>query len=77
MIFFKFSKYFYVLKTSDYLEDRTEGSTLYGFRGGPAGIMNRKYVFLTSEFVRPYRNQVRILHLLFLVMKFTQKFVLF
>ncbi|XP_057770426.1 pyrophosphate--fructose 6-phosphate 1-phosphotransferase subunit beta-like [Salvia miltiorrhiza] len=41
----------------DYLEERTEGSALYGFRGGPAGIMNCKYVFLTSDFVRPYRNQ--------------------
>ncbi|XP_041997814.1 pyrophosphate--fructose 6-phosphate 1-phosphotransferase subunit beta-like isoform X2 [Salvia splendens] len=41
----------------DYLEERAQGSTLYGFRGGPAGIMNSKYVFLTSDFVRPYRNQ--------------------
>lgn len=41
----------------DYLEERTKGSTLYGFRGGPAGIMNRKYVILTSDLVYPYRNQ--------------------
>lgn len=41
----------------DYLEERTKGSTLCGFRGGPAGIMNRKYVFLTPNFVHPYRNQ--------------------
>ncbi|KAH6816825.1 Phosphofructokinase family protein [Perilla frutescens var. frutescens] len=41
----------------DYLEERTKGSTLYGFRGGPAGIMNRRYVFLTPDFVHPYRNQ--------------------
>lgn len=48
-------------KTSDYLEQRTKGSTLYGFRGGPAGIMNSRYIFLTSDFVRPYRNQVRMI----------------
>lgn len=41
----------------DYLQERTKGSTLYGFRGGPAGIMNSKYVFLTSDLVYPYRNQ--------------------
>ncbi|KAL5988064.1 hypothetical protein ACLOJK_035827 [Asimina triloba] len=36
---------------------RAKGSVLYGFRGGPAGIMKGKYVELTSEFVYPYRNQ--------------------
>ncbi|KAI3898192.1 hypothetical protein MKW92_010420 [Papaver armeniacum] len=41
----------------DYLQDRVPGSTLYGFKGGPAGIMKGKYVELTSEFVYPYRNQ--------------------
>ncbi|KAJ4976475.1 hypothetical protein NE237_001581 [Protea cynaroides] len=41
----------------DYLQDRAKGSTLYGFRGGPAGIMKCKYVELTSEFIYPYRNQ--------------------
>ncbi|KAJ8554554.1 hypothetical protein K7X08_025232 [Anisodus acutangulus] len=41
----------------DYLQERTKGSTLYGFRGGPAGIMNCKYVELTADFVYPYRNQ--------------------
>ncbi|XP_043691308.1 pyrophosphate--fructose 6-phosphate 1-phosphotransferase subunit beta-like [Telopea speciosissima] len=41
----------------DYLQDRVKGSTLYGFRGGPAGIMKCKYVELTSEFIYPYRNQ--------------------
>ncbi|KAJ4980672.1 hypothetical protein NE237_031509 [Protea cynaroides] len=41
----------------DYLQDRAEGSTLYGFRGGPAGIMKCKYVELTAEFIYPYRNQ--------------------
>lgn len=41
----------------DYLQERARGSTLYGFRGGPAGIMKGKYVELTSEFIYPYRNQ--------------------
>ncbi|KAL3509866.1 hypothetical protein ACH5RR_029267 [Cinchona calisaya] len=41
----------------DYLQERTKGSTLYGFRGGPAGIMNCKYVELTTDFIYPYRNQ--------------------
>ncbi|KAL2473474.1 Pyrophosphate--fructose 6-phosphate 1-phosphotransferase subunit beta 1 [Forsythia ovata] len=41
----------------DYLQDRCKGSTLYGFRGGPAGIMKCKYVILTPEYIYPYRNQ--------------------
>ncbi|KAL5163660.1 Pyrophosphate--fructose 6-phosphate 1-phosphotransferase subunit beta [Glycine soja] len=41
----------------DYLQDLAEGSTLYGFRGGPAGIMKCKYVELTSDYIYPYRNQ--------------------
>ncbi|ESR60873.1 Pyrophosphate--fructose 6-phosphate 1-phosphotransferase subunit beta [Citrus sinensis] len=41
----------------DYLQERTKGSKLYGFRGGPAGIMNCKFVELSSEFIYPYRNQ--------------------
>ncbi|KAL2253316.1 UNVERIFIED_CONTAM: Pyrophosphate--fructose 6-phosphate 1-phosphotransferase subunit beta [Sesamum indicum] len=41
----------------DYLQDRCKGSTLYGFKGGPAGIMKCKYVVLTSEYIYPYRNQ--------------------
>ncbi|XP_042025986.1 pyrophosphate--fructose 6-phosphate 1-phosphotransferase subunit beta [Salvia splendens] len=41
----------------DYLQDRCKGSTLYGFRGGPAGIMKGKYVVLTPEYIYPYRNQ--------------------
>ncbi|XP_073121029.1 pyrophosphate--fructose 6-phosphate 1-phosphotransferase subunit beta isoform X2 [Henckelia pumila] len=43
----------------DYLQDYCKGSTLYGFRGGPAGIMKCKYVILTPEFIYPYRNQAR------------------
>jgi hypothetical protein len=31
---------------------------MYGFKGGPAGIMKGKYVELNSDFVYPYRNQV-------------------
>ncbi|CAL5328791.1 unnamed protein product [Camellia sinensis] len=38
-------------------QDRCKGSTVYGFRGGPAGIMKCKYVVLTPEFIYPYRNQ--------------------
>ncbi|XP_028112323.1 pyrophosphate--fructose 6-phosphate 1-phosphotransferase subunit beta-like [Camellia sinensis] len=45
----------------DYLQDRCKGSTVYGFRGGPAGIMKCKYVVLTPEFIYPYKNQVRII----------------
>ncbi|KAK9267271.1 hypothetical protein L1049_009693 [Liquidambar formosana] len=41
----------------DYLQDRVKGSTLYGFRGGPAGIMKCKYVELNSDYIYPYRNQ--------------------
>ncbi|CAL2249332.1 unnamed protein product [Prunus armeniaca] len=41
----------------DYLQQRTSGSTVYGFKGGPAGIMKGKYVELSAEFVYPYRNQ--------------------
>ena len=44
----------------DYLQERAKGSTLYGFRGGPAGIMKCKYVELTPEYIYPYRNQVRV-----------------
>ncbi|KAH9619922.1 hypothetical protein KSS87_005944 [Heliosperma pusillum] len=45
----------------DYLQARAKGSTIYGFSGGPAGIMKCKYVELTTDFVHPYRNQVRLL----------------
>ncbi|XP_064999571.1 pyrophosphate--fructose 6-phosphate 1-phosphotransferase subunit beta isoform X2 [Musa acuminata AAA Group] len=41
----------------DYLQERTNGSILYGFKGGPAGIMKYKYVELTPDFIYPYRNQ--------------------
>ncbi|KAL9671536.1 hypothetical protein QQ045_009105 [Rhodiola kirilowii] len=41
----------------DYLQQRTQGSTMYGFRGGPAGIMKCKYVELNPELIYPYRNQ--------------------
>ncbi|ONI09862.1 hypothetical protein PRUPE_4G014600 [Prunus persica] len=41
----------------DYLQDRAKGSTLYGFRGGPAGIMKNKFIELNSEYIYPYRNQ--------------------
>ncbi|CAN1149137.1 Pyrophosphate--fructose 6-phosphate 1-phosphotransferase subunit beta [Linum perenne] len=41
----------------DYLQANAKGSTLYGFRGGPAGIMKCKYVELNPDYIRPYRNQ--------------------
>ncbi|MED6123960.1 hypothetical protein PIB30_054496 [Stylosanthes scabra] len=41
----------------DYLQERAKGSILYGFRGGPAGIMKCKYVELDSDYIYPYRNQ--------------------
>lgn len=41
----------------DYLQDHAKGSVLYGFRGGPAGIMKCKYIELTSDYIYPYRNQ--------------------
>ncbi|KAB2057376.1 hypothetical protein ES319_A11G164200v1 [Gossypium barbadense] len=41
----------------DYLQERARGSTLYGFKGGPAGIMSCKYVKLTADLIYPYRNQ--------------------
>lgn len=41
----------------DYLQTRTRGSRLYGFRGGPAGILKCNYVELSAEFIYPYRNQ--------------------
>ncbi|GJM86784.1 hypothetical protein PR202_ga02676 [Eleusine coracana subsp. coracana] len=42
---------------SDFLQDRAKGSTMYGFKGGPAGLMKCKYVELSTDFVYPYRNQ--------------------
>ncbi|CAL9214631.1 unnamed protein product [Arabidopsis halleri] len=41
----------------DYLQERAKGSTFYGFKGGPAGIMKCKYVELNAEYIHPYRNQ--------------------
>ncbi|KMZ55922.1 Diphosphate--fructose-6-phosphate 1-phosphotransferase, 6-phosphofructokinase [Zostera marina] len=41
----------------DHLHQKQDGSKIYGFMGGPAGIMNCKYTELTSEFVHAYRNQ--------------------
>ncbi|KAL3683118.1 hypothetical protein R1sor_001140 [Riccia sorocarpa] len=41
----------------DYLQEHGKGSRLYGFLGGPAGIMKCKYVEITAELLHPYRNQ--------------------
>ncbi|GJX55463.1 nucleic acid-binding, OB-fold protein [Tanacetum coccineum] len=42
---------------ADYLQKRTRDNTMYGFRGGPAGVTKGKYIKLTDEFVYPYTNQ--------------------
>ncbi|GJS96281.1 ARID DNA-binding domain-containing protein [Tanacetum coccineum] len=39
---------------------RTKDNTMYGFRGGAAGVMKGKYVKLTDEFVYLYRNQISV-----------------
>ncbi|KAB1201558.1 Pyrophosphate--fructose 6-phosphate 1-phosphotransferase subunit beta [Morella rubra] len=41
----------------DYLQERVKGSTVYGFKGGPGGIMKCKYVELTTDYIYPFRNQ--------------------
>ncbi|KAG6584280.1 Pyrophosphate--fructose 6-phosphate 1-phosphotransferase subunit beta 1, partial [Cucurbita argyrosperma subsp. sororia] len=41
------------------IHDHAKGSTLYGFKGGPAGIMKCKHVELTAEFIYPYRNRFK------------------
>lgn len=41
----------------DYLQEHAPESVLYGFKGGPAGIMRNKVVEITAEFLFPYRNQ--------------------
>lgn len=51
----------------DYLQERAKGSTFYGFKGGPAGIMKCKYVELNAEYIHPYRNQVLGLFSLFIL----------
>ncbi|PWA57965.1 cytochrome P450-like protein [Artemisia annua] len=44
--------------SQNYLQKRTKDSTMYGFRGGTAGVMKGKYVKLTDEFVYPYRSDI-------------------
>lgn len=41
----------------DYLQTHAPGSVLFGFKGGPAGIMRNKYVEITSHLLYPFRNQ--------------------
>lgn len=55
----QFIKFICFVVVPDYLQERTKGSTMYGFKGGPAGIMKCNYVELTTDFVYPYRNQVK------------------
>lgn len=41
----------------DYLQAHAPGSVLFGFKGGPAGIMRNIWVELTETLVYPFRNQ--------------------
>lgn len=41
----------------DYLQTHAPGSILYGFKGGPAGIMRNKWLEITTPLLYPYRNQ--------------------
>ena len=49
---------------TDYLQKMTKDSSMYGFRGGPGGVIKGKYVRLTDEIFYRYRNQVmfQLLH---------------
>lgn len=40
---------------------------MYGFKGGPAGIMKFKYVELTSDVINIYRNQVKLCELFIVI----------
>lgn len=40
----------------DALKNSNSSSKLYGFLGGPSGIIDRKYVEFTDEFINDYRN---------------------
>lgn len=40
----------------DALKESNTANKLYGFLGGPAGIINEKYVEITEDFVAEYRN---------------------
>ena len=40
----------------DSLKKGNEASVLYGFRGGPGGLVDNKAVELTAEIIAPYRN---------------------
>ncbi|PWA69162.1 Phosphofructokinase [Artemisia annua] len=42
----------------DYLQKMIKDSSMYGFRGGPGGVMKGKYDKLTDEIFYRYRNQV-------------------
>ena len=41
----------------DYLEKKASESVLYGFKGGPAGIMRNKWVEITGRMLYPFRSQ--------------------
>ncbi|MDR1860965.1 MAG: diphosphate--fructose-6-phosphate 1-phosphotransferase [Bacteroidales bacterium] len=40
----------------DGLKKLNPASRLYGFLGGPSGLVDNKYVEITAEFLNPYRN---------------------
>jgi pyrophosphate--fructose-6-phosphate 1-phosphotransferase len=74
-----FLRLFLFVIVSDYLQERTKGSTVYGFKGGPAGIMKCNYVELSTEFIYPYRNQVSpwpFIYTFFLLFHFSNIYLL-
>ncbi|PRW56738.1 pyrophosphate--fructose 6-phosphate 1-phosphotransferase subunit beta [Chlorella sorokiniana] len=46
-----------IIGLHDYLQRWHPGSTLVGFLGGPAGVMNNRYKVLTADELDGYRNQ--------------------
>ena len=41
----------------DFMALRHPGSTIFGFKGGPSGIVDNEHSIITEELLRPYRNQ--------------------
>jgi len=41
----------------DFLHSHNIDSVLYGFLGGPSGLIDNKYITLTFDVIAPYRNQ--------------------
>ena len=43
----------------DFLQARNPANLLFGFLGGPIGVVNGEYIALTEDLIAHYRNQVR------------------